>query len=288
MNLFLRGSFGNGEWRERWEFWNQGPSRNGIALDSLPSNVSDIWEATRIAYRGVAGRKQATVWGEKSPHWADRPLHIAQKFPDARFIFLWRDMNAVMGSIAAAAATERPFKRLLARPAKVLLANERLRKTRDALKLQGKPVHEINYEDLTENVAESMQQICSFLKLPFEAGMTSLEGADRSAICAGQCHTLVKSDRIVDHRRKRKSLSPALQAKIGRYVSRWKRNSNGTWPKYPVELSDKHPASFVELCKDRVADQICTLWDKVLIILLHQIRPRIYQKKYGRQPQVAS
>ena len=125
MELFLWRAFDSGGWRERWEFWNQGPSRNGIAIEELPAKVSDVWEAARVAYRIVAHRKQAKIGGEKSPHWCDCALRVAKEFPDARFIFLWRDLHGVMESIARAAKVP-AFDRVLKKPAKVLLGLQKL------------------------------------------------------------------------------------------------------------------------------------------------------------------
>jgi hypothetical protein len=150
-------------------------------------------------------------------------------------------------------------------------------------------VHEINYEDLTANPTLSMQETCEFLGIPFEDRMTSLEGADRSAIFPGECHTLVKGDRIVDQRTKKQALTPALKAKIARYICRWKRSSGGTWPKYPIALPEgTKGASVLELWFDRIADESLLLWGKVVIVLLHQVRPLVYPKKYVREPRVAS
>jgi len=288
MQLFLWGQFRNGGWRQRWEFWNQGPSRHGIPIESMPAHVSNVWEATRIVYQSVARRKRAVVWGEKTPRWYDCPSQLARKFPDARFIFLWRDLNGVINSIVRAARTERSFgKAGLAR--EVLVGTERLRRACDSLRKQGRLVHEINYEDLTADASGCMQQTCEFLGIPFESRMTSLEGADRSAIFPGECHTLVKGDRIVDQREKKQALSPALQSKICRYICRWKRMSRGSWPKYPVELSKatKEP-SVLELWFDRTTDEIRLLREKAAIVLLHQVRPLFYPKKYVREPRVAS
>jgi Sulfotransferase family len=288
MQLFMWRQFRSGGWRERWEFWNQGPSRNGIAIESLPTNVSDVWEATRLTYQAVARRKQATIGGEKSPFWCDCALQVAEKFPDALFIFLWRDLNDVMESIARAANVP-AFGRLLARPAKVLLANEKLRDACDVLKAQGRRVHEVNYEDLTANTSECMQQICHFLDVPFEARITSLEGADRSAIFSGQHHAMVRGDRIVGERKRAEVLPPAVRAKVGRYIRRWKLSYDGKWPKYPLELPQgTRPLSLVEYWRDRIMDQSLLFWDKVVIVILHQLRPLVYPKKYVRLPEVAS
>src|SRR5271167_4636820 len=111
MQIYLLGRLRSGAWRERWEFWNQAPSRHGIAIESMPARVSNVWEATRVVYQSVARRKQAAIWGEKTPQWYHCALRIAEKFPDASFIFLWRDMQAVMGSIVRAAVTERLFRK---------------------------------------------------------------------------------------------------------------------------------------------------------------------------------
>jgi hypothetical protein len=289
MQLFLWGQFRSGGWRERWEFWNQGPSRHGIAIESLPANVSDVWEATRLAYQSVTRRKRATIWGEKSPFWHDCALQIAEKFPDARFIFLWRDMRSVMGSIAEAAVAERAFSRLFARPAKVLLENEKLRQACDSLQAQGRLVHEVNYEDLTSNTSGCMRKMCEFLDLPFEDKITSLDGSDRSAVRSGGHHALVRGERIVAGRKRAEVLPAALRNKIDRYICRWKRRYDGKWPQYPLELPEAtRPPSLLELWLDRIAYQSLRWWDKIVIVILHQIRPRVYPKKYVRRHEVVS
>ena len=274
LELYLLGTMRNGAWRERWEFWNQGPSRHGIAIESMPTQVSDVWEATRIVYQSVARRKQATIWGEKTPHWYDDPLRKANKFPDARFIFLWRDLNAVIGSMARAAITHRFFRKpSLAK--KVILGNERLREACDALKAQGRYVYEVNYEDLTSNTSEYMQQICQFLEVPFEPGVASLEGADRSAIAGGELehHAMVQSDRIVSRRKQAEVLSPAMRDKIGRYISRWKKCYGTRWPKYPLDSPKGiKPPSPLELWCDRITCQGFTYWDSA-VTLSYAIAP---------------
>jgi Sulfotransferase family len=288
LELYLWGRLRNGAWRERWEFWNQGPSRHGVALESMPARVSDVWEATRIVYQSVARRKQATIWGEKTPHWYDYPLRKAEKFPDARFIFLWRDLNGVLNSMARAAMTHFFFRKpSLAK--KVLLGNERLRGACDALKSEGRAVHELNYEDLISNPCECMRQICQFLEIPFEPGVTSLEGADRSAILGRERehHALVQCDQIVGHRKQGEILSPAMRAKIGRYICRWKQRYGGEWPKYPLELpQDAKPVGPVELWRDRIAYQSMLYWDNA-VTLIYAATPvalaRLWRSRHRRR-----
>jgi hypothetical protein len=274
LHLYLWGRLRNGGWRRRWEFWNQGPSRHGIAIGSMPAQVSDVWEATRIVYESVAHRKQAAIWGEKTPHWYDHPLRRAERFPDARFIFLWRDLNAVIASMTRAAATNHFFgKASLA--TKAILGNEKLRDACDALKIRGRPVHEVNYEDLTSNTSECMEQICQFLEIPFEPGVTSLTGADRSAISGAECehHALLQSDRIIGHRKQAEILSPAMRAKVARYICRWKQRYGKRWPKYPLQLPEgTKPPDLFELWCDRIYCQSAQCWDHA-VTLSYAITP---------------
>jgi len=266
LHFFLFGRFRSGAWRERWEFWNQAPSRHGIAIESMPAKVSNAWEATRIVYQEVARRKQAVIWGEKTPHWYDCPLQMAEKFPDARFIFLWRDMNAVMESISRAALSDRFFRKA-GFANRALRGTEKLKQACDVLKIQRRIVHEVNYEDLTSNTSGCMQQICQFLEISFEPRITSLEGADRSAISAGQHHALVRGDRVVDQKKQASPLSPALQAKIARYICRWKQQYKGEWPKYPIDRRyGARPPSQLELWYDRIIYQIALCRDRMVAV----------------------
>jgi hypothetical protein len=285
LHLYLWGRLRSGAWRERWEFWNQGPSRHGVALESMPAEVSDVWEATRIVYQAVARRKQATIWGEKTPHWYDCPLRQAERFPDARFIFLWRDLHAVIGSMTRAATTHNFFrKKSLTR--KVFLGNEKLKEACDTIRAQGRPVHEVNYEDLTSNTFECMQEICQFLEVPFETGVTCLEGADRSAILRGEGehHTMVHRDVIVGDRKQVEPLSPAMRAKIGRYICRSKKRYGGKWPKYPLQLPEgTKPPSLVELWRDRTVYQSAVYWDKA-VTLIYAITPVALPRLWRSRP----
>jgi hypothetical protein len=192
---------------------------------------------------------------------------MAEKFPDARFIFLWRDPKAVMESITRAARTERFFrKRGFAN--KVLIGTENLKNAYDVLKSRGQLVHAVTYEDLTTNTSECMRQICQFLEIPFESRITSLEGADTSAVCSGPHHMMVRGERVVDQRKATELLSPTLEAKIARYICRWKLRYDGKCPKYPVELAGgTTPPGRLELWYDRLMYQIVICRDKIVALI---------------------
>ena len=264
LQLLLWAHLRDGSWRERWEFYNQGPSRHGIALESMPPEVSDVWQATRIVHREFARRKQAMIWGEKSPHWYDNALQMARRFPDAQFIFLWRDVNAILRSIQRAASGERFFRRP-GFTTRVLLGTEKLRSACDTLRAQGRSVFELDYEELTSRPVDAMQQVCKFLNVPFEDQVTSLQGADRSATFAGEHHSMVRGDKILVATRNTATLTPAVRAKVARYVRRWRIASGGTWPSYPSKLGeDIQSPGVLELCRDRVAYRALVSWDNAV------------------------
>jgi len=268
----LRGHFHDGSWRQKWEFWNQALSRHGIPLESLPSRVGDAWQATSAAYREFARRKNATVWGEKSPHWYDNALRTAAKFPDARFIFLWRDVNAIMESIERAARFERFFRKpgFLTR---VLVGTEKLRQACGALRARGHSVHEVHYEELIANTEGCMRQICGFLELGFEPEMTTLEKADRSATFSGRHHELVRSDQVVSVTGRASSLSPPTRTKLARYVWRWKKGSGSEWPKLPSTLPPAtRPPDLLELALDRALYRTLVSWD-LMVKVIYSIAP---------------
>lgn len=300
MQLYLFGRLHNGAWRERWEFWNQAPSRHGIAIESMPAVVSNVWEATRIVYQDLARRKQAAIWGEKTPQWYHCALRTAERFSDASFIFLWRDMQAVMASIARAAVTERLFRKE-GFANRALVGNEKLRQACDELKARGRNVLEVNYEDLTSNTSESMHQICQFLGLSFEPLLTSLEGSDLRALTKGQHHASVRSSRIEGPKKLACALPQTTVAKIERYICYWRLRYGGGWPKYPLELPlTARPTSVVERWRDRFTYQRLILWDKIVIAIYaltplrlarlwrQKIRPRVYPRKYHGQAEVVS
>ncbi len=267
----LRGHFRTGRWREKWEFWNQGPSRHNISINSMPSRVADAWDATRIVYQEFARRKQAVIWGEKSPHWYDSALRIATKFPDAQFIFLWRDPNSVMESVARAAEGDHFFRKpgFLHR---VLVGTERLRHAYEVLRSRGRSVYEINYEDLTSNPTKCMKRICKFLDVRFEPKIATLETADCSACFSGLHHAMVRGNRIVGNKEQARRLSTATQAKIARYISRWSRLSGGEWPKYPVPSKSVQPPGVLELLCDSVVYR-ALLWRDDMVKLTYGILP---------------
>lgn len=92
------------DWAERWEFWNDAFSRHGLDPAEVGEDIADFPTAFSAAHQLCARNKGAVIWRDKSPNYYDRLNEMADEFPDARFIIVWRDPNGTANSILRAAS----------------------------------------------------------------------------------------------------------------------------------------------------------------------------------------
>jgi len=215
-------------WLRRWEYWNAGVSRHGLDPSRFPASIKSLAEAAEAAGREYCRKKGARIWGCKSPSYCDRLEQLAGDFPRARFVVIWRDPEEICRSVVDAAAHSRWFagSGMIHR---AILACEMMKKQCDALVLLGVPVHQIHYKELVGDTPKTMRGICEFLEVPFVPEVTSLEGADRSAVFGGAHHSMVKGTQIVASREGKKTLSPRIESKIRRYETLWKSQMGEKW-----------------------------------------------------------
>lgn len=246
--LFL-GGHAREDWPERWEFWNQALSRHKLNITDLPHKVSGMREACESAWKSYA--PQAAIRGCKSPNYFDCLPRLAKEFPDAKFIVIWRDPFDVCRSVVRA-RTDSFFARrgMLLR---ALLGCRDLKDGYDHLATHGNQVYAVQYEDLVVNPAEIMEGVCRFLDIDFDRRMVSLKDADRSAIYEASHHEMVNSEKIVPGKKKPEVLPDRVRRKISAYVAFWKRESAGSWPRFP-EASQNYarPLFFLERMADRI------------------------------------
>ncbi len=240
------------QWQKRWNFWNGSIERHQIDTRRIPSDVSDIRTATEIAYKQYAQRKNASIWGCKSPNQYDSLVRLADFFPNARFVIIRRDPADVCRSIIRASKDSARFKQS-GLTHRALLGCYRLGIERDRLVQRGVPVHVLQYRDLTRTPADELMKICSFLGIPFHSGMTSLQDADRSAIMEGTHNTLVRGERIVASRQQPEVLPAGLRRKIERYKNRWRQGH--------VDLAIFPPSGEDNLTEPRLFERV---WDELL------------------------
>lgn len=236
------------DWAERWEFLNGALGRHGLAADEFPG-ARDFRSAFVASHQAYAARKGAKIWGDKSPHYYDQLNFLAETFPGARFIIVWRDLFKTTDSIVRAASSGSSYFSKAGMPLRAIVGYERLKRESDALVAKGVPVCQVNYEELVRDPAAVMQGVCRFVGIPYSAALSTIEGADRTATHAGEHHRLLRGTKIVNESRP-EGLSPALREKVGRYHA-WYRHLYGNWPPYPQATSGRFP-SLWRMLLDRV------------------------------------
>lgn len=218
-------------WVDKWEYWNASISRHDLDPARLSSSVQSLAEAFEAAgcqYAAQPGKKR---WGCKSPSYLYRLEQLADEFPQAQFIILWRDPEESCRSAINAAASGASGM-WFARPGmtrRMILASKILKNQVDALLSKGASVCQIHYRDLVADTTNTMRGICEFLQVPFDPAVTVLSGAERSAVFKGAHHALARGNTIVSTTKRHAALPPDLAAKIERYKALWKAESGDTW-----------------------------------------------------------
>jgi hypothetical protein len=128
---------------------------------------------------------------------------------------------------------------------------------------RGKPVCQVNYEDLIQDTPSVMRHVCEFLQIPYDDSLAVLEGADRSAILEGQHHANLKGDKIVRGPRL-ELVGAALRKKIRQYEAWWHRIYGSAWPPYPESKDNavQSPSRFSRLV-DRVLYLTLRIRDRI-------------------------
>ncbi len=274
-------------WAERWELYDQALNRHRLPLAEV-DGPSDFVGAFTRAHQLFALRKGASIWGDKSPAYFNRLNRIADDFPDARFIIVWRNPKDTANAVLRAAAVGSTHFQRRGAVLREFLGYETLKNECDGLLDRGKPVCQVNYEDLVSQTSSVMRQVCDFLHIPYDDSLSSLEGADRSAIYHGPNHANIRSDKIVQGPRP-DHVSPVLREKIERYVAWWHQVYGATWPAYPQSVDPGVlPPTRISRVVDSMLYRIWRTRDRIAriafcfapIFLLRHLRER--QQKRGR------
>lgn len=261
--LFLGGR-AKRDWRERWEFWNHAPSRHKLQIEDLPREVSGLREACEAAWARYA--PEAEIRGGKSPSYFDRLPQIAEEFPNARFLVLWRDPADVCRSVVRARGDSFFAKRGIV--LRALLGCRDLKRGYDILIARGMKVHSVQYEDLVADPNAAMAGVCEFLGIEFDRRMVSLRGADRSAIYDAGHHEMVNSEKIVASKNKPEVLPEDVRHKLASYIAYWKRESGGAWPAHSDSSDAKAGAAFFfERMVDQIAYRALRMFDQAVAML---------------------
>lgn len=254
------------DWLERWNFWSGAVERHQISVRGIPAGVSDIRSATEAAYRQYAGQKGATIWGCKSPNQYDSVDRLANLFPNARFLILWRDPVDVCRSMIRARTMTSPRFRQRGLVHRALLGCYQLARQSDRLKKRGALVHEIQYERLIEKPAEELPKICQFLNIDYDPRMESLQGADRSALPPGEHNALAAGDKIIGVREQPEVLPAQLKSKIDKYKNLWRARHPGWLLATYAEETSAKPSALVRIV-DRILYRLLRTQDLAVVFV---------------------
>lgn len=267
------------DWLERWEFWNGALTRHKVDSSQV-SDVSDLPSAVQEMYGKYASTKGASIWGDKSPNYYDSLPQLARDFSNAQFIVIWRDPADVCRSILRAAAKDSWFRKK-GIPHRAIFGLHRMKMDCDRLIQSGVAIHQIDYEDLVHRPLDVMRSICEFLQIPFESRMTTLEGADRSAIYEGEHHKGVKSEKIEARQARPEVLPQSLKWKIERYVCFWSKQYDGGWPPKPSlqNESTSTTPSWLQRAADSLLFRAYRLLDSTVVVI-YSFVPIALLRKY--------
>lgn len=240
------------DWAQRWQFWDKVFTRHGLNAEDFRHGFSDFPSAFAAVHKEYARRKGATIWGDKSPNYYDRLQEMAETFPDAKFIIVWRDPSGTANSILRAGRSGNHYFKRKGATLRALIGYGEFKKQCDWLVAHGKPVYQLSYEDLTADTPRIMREVCKFLQIPYSDDLADLKGADRSAIFGGEHHAFVKGDKIVAGPRP-SIVADDLRNKIAQYVAFWRARYAGVWPPFPQEAAHPVPAGLITRILDRLA-----------------------------------
>jgi hypothetical protein len=269
------------DWSERWEFWNQTFSRHGLDSTAFSATQPEFRSVFETVHKEYARRKAAAIWGDKSPNYHDQLVRMTKDFPRARFIIVWRDPVEMIGATVRAAASGSRYFRKRGMPWRSLLGYRTFTRQCRQIISAGAAVHQLHYEDLVNDTAAVMRKVCNFLDIPYDSSLTTLAGADRSAVYAGRHHNLLRENAIVAGPRV-DVIEPSLRRRVSGYVALWRQIEAGSDDSIALGIP-----SFAEMRLDQLRYRLFRALD-ALIRLGFCFLPipllRFYRKTKGLGP----
>jgi hypothetical protein len=149
--------------------WSRRALQDFISL--LPGGMEKYRSSLAAAYEGfyqsILRRVGKERFLDKTPRYYMFVNELAEFFPEAKIIFLFRNPAAVISSIIRTWANSEPHK-LADYKTDLLCAPGLITGSRRAL---GERAYSLRYEDLLVNPEESVRKICDYLDLPYETSM---------------------------------------------------------------------------------------------------------------------
>lgn len=210
-----------GHWLERQEFFSHTLSRHRLILKGSMRGLESVKTPLDL-YRTFSEGKGATLCGEKSPLYCSRLQQLAQLFPDAHFILIWRDPVEIYRSVAQARRLV-PFFRGRRWLSNLVFQQEEMTRQAINLKRDGFRVHNVTYSDLVDQTEDICRGLCEFLGIEFDKKMLDLSAADLSALQVSPNHEHLRRGIIERRELLDEVVDPGIVRKLQRFQARWTR-----------------------------------------------------------------
>jgi len=135
--------------------------------------VARLADFARGVYAGLArggGRTDAAWFLEKTPRYYLIVPFLAEAFPDARFVFLFRNPVEVLASILRTWHADRFGPALNGNDVDLFVGPRRMTEGLEAVGKRGLAVH---YEQLVTDPAAVLAEVCVHLDIPYDEAMVS-------------------------------------------------------------------------------------------------------------------
>jgi len=247
-------------WAERIEFYNQALSRHQMVTAYNYEILESIRDPLDL-YQSFGAMKGAAVAGEKSPFYCDRLVQLHQQYPQAAFIYVWRNPVEVYRSVLKAGQTSRFFGKpgMLSR---MIYHQEQAISQLALIEKSGARIFRVDYADVVEHTEPTCQKICAFLGVPYDERMLRLNQADLSSIYKAPHHAYLRRGVIERQKYEQELVPPSTIKKLERYRQRWEKLQAG-WLKSSNGANGQEPQAG-EFAYHNFAGRLLTYYDSTV------------------------
>jgi hypothetical protein len=244
-------------WAERIEFYNQALSRHKIVSAENFSTLKNIRDPLDL-YHTFGAMKGASVAGEKSPFYCDRLVQLHAKYPQAAFIYVWRNPPEVYRSVLKAGETSRFFGKpgMLSR---MIYHQEQAIRQLALIEKRGARIIRVDYAAIVEQTEKTCRDISAFLAVPYDGRMLQLNKADLSAIYKAPHHAYLRRGIIERQTYDHELVPSAVAKKLERYRHRWEL-LQADWLK-PTNGKNAATPGALEFSYHNLAGHALTIYD---------------------------
>ena len=165
-------------------------------LDSIPHGRDHYLEGTRLLMSNIYNKAMTDTdnyFLDKTPRYYLIIPELAELFPDAKFVFLFRNPLSVLASMhttwkSVMGLLDSRFKKDLLRAPNLLISGKKMLDNR---------AFSISYESLVKNPEDELKSLCNWLSIPYQSTMMEYGGHDASRWVLGDQKTVYEYDRPI-------------------------------------------------------------------------------------------